>query len=83
MQLQKRSGAILRSKSKDIFFMANRVKRVCDVYTDCFSLLKAFEIYCAKCNIKCPMECLKIKDKKEHMRCFADWILSEYRTNVD
>ena len=63
--------------------MANRVKRECDVYNDGVSLLEAFEIHCAKCNRNCPMGCIMIKDKKEHMSCFADWCLSKYRKNVD
>ena len=63
--------------------MANRVKRVCDVYRDSFALLEAFEKFCTRCNRNCPMGCIRIKSKKEHIRCFADWSLSKYCKNVD
>lgn len=63
--------------------MANRVKRECDVHRDSVALLEAFDKYCDHCNRNCPMGCILIKDKKQHMLCFADWCLSKYCKNVD
>ena len=59
-------------------FPAAKGERECDHYSDGASLKRAFDKFCENCNRGCPMGCIRIKDKDDHMQCFADWAMSKY-----